>query len=156
MGRSILQMGFADNGYSHYCSDSINGGPSRAIVFFSGLAPRYSSLTNRVIERGYEYLLRNFKDDSTGLLRRFAVANKPGIIKFDLYDNAEMLNLSILLDDKDTVEKLSASIEKYFYSDFDIYSKIDILGTRSDKNTLRWAVMPYLYAIYSKLLKNLC
>lgn len=101
-----------------------------------------------VIEKGYGYLRRVFRDSRTGLFRRFSVANKPGLVKFDLYDNAELLNLAVLRDDRDFARELTHHIARHFVrSGQGIYSKIDCLNGKRDLNTLRWAVMPYLYAL---------
>lgn len=100
-----------------------------------------------VIARGYAYILRNFKVQETGLFKRFTVANKPGLIRYDLYDNAEMLNLAILLGDTSLARTLAEAIEKHFVSGSEVFSKIDWFGFRRNRNMLRWAVMPFLYAL---------
>ena len=101
----------------------------------------------RIVSRGYSFLFDHMLDQKLYLFRRFAISNKPSIIKFDLYDNAEMLTLAILLDDRSLIEKLRLSIEQHFVVGHDIYSQIDIFGTRRNRNTLRWAVMPLMYAV---------
>ena len=106
-----------------------------------------------VVERGYRYLQDEFFDDGYVLFRRFSLQNKPSIVKFDLYDNAEMLSLAILLNDQELTGRLDASIRRTFCDGNDIYSQIDVFGRRHNKNTLRWAVMPYVYAL-SKLYKK--
>lgn len=100
-----------------------------------------------VIARGYAYLKENFRVKENGLFKRFSVANKPSLVRYDLYDNAEMLNLAILLGDSALVESLPPVIDKNFVSGEDIFSQIDFLGIRRNRNHLRWAVMPYLYAL---------
>lgn len=100
-----------------------------------------------VIEKGYGYIHENFYNLKYGLYKRFTKSNKPSIIKFDLYDNAEMLNLLLLLNKHDLALELKINIEKVFIKGEDIYSVIDILGNRKNKDTLRWAVMPYLYSL---------
>ena len=101
----------------------------------------------KVIERGYNYLQANFYNSKYGLYKRFAKSNKPSLIKFDLYDNAEMLNLLILLHKNDLASQLQSNIEKSFEKNGDIFSTIDILGIKRNKHTLRWAVMPYVYSL---------
>jgi hypothetical protein len=100
-----------------------------------------------VISRGYAYIRQNFFDPRKGLFRRFTLANKPSLIRFDLYDNAEMLQLAVLMSDEDLVRPLSDSIQRNFCDGQDIYSHIDIFGVRRNKTMLRWAVMPYLHAL---------
>jgi hypothetical protein len=98
-----------------------------------------------VVERGYTYLKANFLVRKMGLVKRFSVKNKLSLMRFDLYDNAEMLNLSILMGDVDLMRLLDRGIATAFVSGSDIYSQIDCFGIRHNRNTLRWAVMPYLY-----------
>jgi len=107
-----------------------------------------------VVKKGYEYILKNFRDELTGLFKRFTATNKPGLVKYDLYDNAEVLNLGILLKDEELVNNLSDSIEKNFVKGDMIYSQIDLLGIKKNRDMLRWAVMPYIYASSSRILKN--
>jgi len=102
---------------------------------------------SQVIDRGYQYLKENFADPRSGLFRRFSLQNKPSLVKFDLYDNAEMLNLGILMHDRELVTSLSQEIERVFRRDKNVYSQVDRFNRRFNKNMLRWAVMPYLYAL---------
>jgi len=101
---------------------------------------------NRVVESGYVYLKRALLDTNRVLFRRFSVANKQGLVRFDLYDNAEALNLAQLLGDRALTGPLAESILRHFVKDREIYSQIDIFGVRRGKNFLRWAAMPFLYA----------
>jgi len=100
-----------------------------------------------VIQKGYSYIKNNMWNKNKSLFKRFSLSNKPGIIKFDLYDNAEMLNLSIMMNDYRLKEKLHRSIIGAFPSKDGIYSAIDIFGIKRNKDMLRWAVMPYLYSL---------
>lgn len=100
-----------------------------------------------VISRGYRYVKNEFLDPSTGLYRRFSVANKPGLVRYDLYDNAEMLGLSLLLKDIEETNRLLPLIRSTFHAGDAIYSQIVLGGLRRNKNMLRWAVMPYLHAL---------
>ncbi len=100
-----------------------------------------------VVYAGYKYLHSHMLDTRRFLFKRFSVRNKPSLIRYDLYDNAEMLNLALLLGDRHVADKLLASIDRHFRAGQDIYSQIDLFGARRSKNTLRWAVMPYLYAL---------
>ncbi len=99
-----------------------------------------------VVAAGYRHLLGAFLDPSRFLFKRFSVRNKAGLVRYDLYDNAEALNLALLLGRRDLAGRLIASIVKTFCQGPDIYSQIDFMGGRKNKNTLRWAVMPFLYA----------
>jgi len=104
-----------------------------------------------VVQRGYAYLKRAFLDERAFLFRRFSIKNKPGLVRFDLYDNAETLNLALLMRDFGLADRLLASILHRFGEGPDIYSQIDVLGVRRNRNTLRWAVMPLLYAMTQRL-----
>ena len=104
-----------------------------------------------VVAAGYDYLKDSFLDQEHLLFKRFSVKNKPGLVRFDLYDNAEVLNLALLLGDRDFAHRLLASIRKHFCKGMDVYSQIDFMGALRNKNTLRWAVMPFLYALSQML-----
>jgi hypothetical protein len=99
------------------------------------------------IVKGYCYLKDNFYDKNKSLFKRFTKADKPGLVKFDLYDNAEMLNLSWLLNDFTTFRSLEENICRYFVKNDDVYSVINIFNQKKNKNMLRWAVMPYIHAL---------
>lgn len=102
---------------------------------------------DRAVSQGYQYVKRAFLDPGTGLYRRFALANKPGLVRFDLYDNAEMLSLSVLLQDVQETQRLLPIIESTFQVGDSIYSQVIVGGLRKNKDMLRWAVMPYIYAL---------
>jgi hypothetical protein len=104
---------------------------------------------SNTVSAGYEYIKRAFLNERSFLFTRFSLKNKPGLVKFDLYDNAEVLNLSVLLGDMTLAIPLVESIVTHFCRDSNVYSQIDYLGIRRKKNTLRWAVMPFLYAASS-------
>jgi hypothetical protein len=103
--------------------------------------------SQQILERGYDYVKSNFYVDEIKLFKRFSITYTPSLVRFDLYDNAEMLNLARLMQDDDLTESLCAAIDKWFVRGSDIYSQIDRFGLRRNKNMLRWAVMPYLYAL---------
>jgi hypothetical protein len=103
--------------------------------------------SDAVVRKGYQYLVKNLYDPTHGLCKRFSRKNKPSLVKFDLYDNAEMLNLAQLMGDRSLAESLQEAIRRTFHDGPDIYSQIDIFGTKQNKNMLRWAVMPYIYAL---------
>ncbi len=100
-----------------------------------------------ILISGYNYVKKNFYNPKHNLFKRFTLSNKPSVIKFDLYDNAEVLHLAVLLGDKDLAKTLNSAIQEKFVSGKTIYSVIDIFNSKGNKNTLRWAVMPYLYAL---------
>jgi len=98
---------------------------------------------NSVVSAGYSYLIDNFIDSDFGLFKRFSRTNKIGLVKFDLYDNAEMLNLSLY-------DSLEQKIKQHFVKGENIYSLIDIFNVTRNPNMLRWAVMPYVFALSNK------
>jgi hypothetical protein len=102
---------------------------------------------NNIIDKGYKYLIDNFYEKDFGLFKRFSKTDKLNLIKFDLYDNAEMLNLAHLIKDKDLVKSLERNIQKLFFKNNDLFSVIDLFNCRRNRNMLRWAVMPYIHAL---------
>lgn len=100
-----------------------------------------------VVNNGYTFIKTNFYTKKTGMFNRFVLSNKPNISKYDLYDNAEMLNLAQLMNDKDLINDLIKKINYNFVTSKGVYSVIDLFGIKRNKNTLRWAVMPYIYSI---------
>jgi hypothetical protein len=52
----------------------------------------------------------------------------------------------MLLGDVGLVERLLPSVIRHFCKGRDIYSQIDFMGVRRNRNMLRWAVIPFLYA----------
>ncbi len=103
--------------------------------------------SKELVDNGYTYIMNNFLDKNRLLFKRFSKSNKISLTKFDLYDNAEMLNLSILMKDRKTTATLAKSIEHNFITkDKKIASMINLFGSLKNINHLRWAVLPYLYA----------
>lgn len=101
-----------------------------------------------LVQKGYRYLLKHFLNPKRMLFKRFSKANKLSLVKFDLYDNAEMLNLAILLEDSSMIEALTKSIQTTFVKkEGEIASMIDLLNRPKNINHLRWATLPYLYAL---------
>jgi rhamnogalacturonyl hydrolase YesR len=111
----------------------------------SKLCPMPSNF-ERVISEGYSFLKNNLFDRQYSLFKRFATVTKINVIRFDLYDNAEMLNLAHLLGDQALYDLLNDTIKKNFITKNTIYSAIDFLNIKRNQNMLRWAVMPYLFA----------
>ena len=108
----------------------------------------YLEDVNTITTRGYTYIIKSFINEEYKLCKRFSVSNKLSITKFDLYDNAEVLNLAIMLKDYETIFTLSDAIQKYFINEDDeIASMIDLFGNRKNFNHLRWAVVPYLNSL---------
>ncbi len=114
-------------------------------IYKSSLNVRLDS--KQTIEKGYRFISESFIDDKTGLCKRFSKSNKPSIVKFDLYDNAEFLYLAKLLEDIPRIQKTEEAIKHRFIKDYNVFSVIDIFGLQKNRNTLRWAVMPYLLAL---------
>jgi hypothetical protein len=69
------------------------------------------------------------------------------LVKFDLYDNAEAMNLATLLGEQQFARQLNQQIRATFMTEKGIYSQIEALGSKRNLNFLRWAVMPYLHAL---------
>ncbi|MDT7828082.1 hypothetical protein RQM65_05315 [Pricia sp. S334] len=109
------------------------------------------SNSEKIISHGYQFLKNHLWDSKRNLFKRFSVTDRLSPVKYDLYDNAEMLNLAILLKDDMLIEKLLASIKLNFVAGDDIYSHIVYPNLKVNKNTLRWATLPYLYALSKKI-----
>jgi hypothetical protein len=105
----------------------------------------YLEDVDTIATRGYTYIIKSFMNNEYDLCKRFSMSNKLSLTKFDLYDNAEVLNLAIMKKDHENIQKLSNSIQKYFINEKnEIASMIDLIGKRKNFNHLRWAVVPYL------------
>jgi hypothetical protein len=102
---------------------------------------------DEMVHKGYQYIIKEFYDPEYRLYKRFSIKNKPSLLRFDLYDNAEVLNLAIMLNDNKTINELLNSIESNFIRNEDVFSAIDLFGKRRNKHMLRWAIMPYLYGL---------
>jgi hypothetical protein len=100
-----------------------------------------------LVGKGYNYIIDQFINKKYGLYKRFTIKNKLSLTKFDLYDNAEVLNIMKMVGDTERAKSLEAAISNYFIDETKIYSVIDFLGIKRNVNTLRWAVMPYLYSL---------
>ena len=105
-----------------------------------------------VIDRGWDYLKKALFDSKEFLFRRFSISNKPGIIKFDLYDNAEALNFAYMIGDDVFASQLRDSIEAHFVRNGVVFSRIDLSGTLICPDYLRWAVMPFMLSVSNGLL----
>ena len=81
------------------------------------------------------------------LFRQFTIKKKPDRIRYDLYDNTGMLNLSILMQDDEVTIPLVRAIDRVFRYKKIVFAQIDVLGNRRRPDTLRWAVMPYLHSL---------
>ncbi len=100
-----------------------------------------------VVKKGCIYIFDHFIDKKYGLYKRFTLNNKLSFTKFDLYDNAEVLNIMKMIGDTERAKSLEVAISKNFIDGTKIYSAIDFLGIKRNENTLRWAIMPYLYSL---------
>ena len=103
--------------------------------------------SREIVARGYQYVKDSFRVADKGLFKRFALANKPALVRYDLYDNAEMLSMAVQMGDRSLAEDLETAIERHFVSDNIIYSHIDSFGLRHGPNRLRWAMLPYFHAL---------
>jgi hypothetical protein len=108
-----------------------------------------------IVEKGLNYLYENFVDRDYGLARRFSVSANPSLAKFDLYDQAELLNVLLLLRRMEDAERLLEAVMKYFYlpARRNFGYQIDKFGLFNRMSYLRWAVMPMVLVLseYGKL-----
>lgn len=108
-----------------------------------------------IVQKGLHYILENFMDRKYFLARRFSVSANPSFTKFDLYDQAELLNVLCLTRRFDLAQKLHDAIAEHFYipGKRSFGFQIDIFGKLNKMKYLRWAIMPTLFALsqYYKL-----
>lgn len=111
---------------------------------------KYSNLNiSFIINKGLNYILRNLLDEKYLLTRKFTITANPSLVKFDLYDQAELLNLLLMNGHFDLAQKLYNSIMKYFYipTKGTFGYQIDIFGKLNKMIYLRWAIMPMVYTL---------
>jgi len=130
----------------HSCFNLKNLFKAKNIVALKGV--------DDILTRGFKYVEKNFLDTKTGLFRRYSVYDKTSFIRFDLYDNAEVLNLLTILGEMDKAQHLLEKIKKYFLEKNDIYSSIDVFNSKRNKNMLRWS-LPFIHA-YSNYWSRAC
>ncbi len=99
------------------------------------------------IRRGVRFWREHLIDAEYGLCRRFVQNNKPSFLGFDLYDNAESISLAKLIGDRELAASLTEQSLKRFFHRGHFYSQIDRLGFLHYKDSLRWAVTPFLRAL---------
>jgi hypothetical protein len=115
-----------------------------------------STNSNEFVEKGIEYLISSHLDKDKFLAKRFSVAAYPNLIKYDLYDQAELMNVFICAEKWELARKIHDSIVTNFYiPDRKTFgSEIDFLGRLNKMKYLRWAVMPTIY-VFSEYYKQL-
>lgn len=111
-----------------------------------------------MVDKGLNYVVSNFVDSREHLSRRFTRSVNPSLVKYDLYDQAELLNVLLLTGRLPMAEQLLASTIDHFYipSKGTFGSQIDRFGRLNRMTYLRWAVMPMVYALseYHKLARE--
>lgn len=111
---------------------------------------RYSgSDVGPILVRGLENLEDTFVDDRTYLARRFSLKANPSLVKYDLYDQAELLNVYLLTGQQKRADQLYAAIYEHFYrpADGSFGCSIDIFGMLNTMTYLRWPLMPLMYVL---------
>lgn len=111
-----------------------------------------------IVNKGMDYILENFVDLKYFLARKFSISANPSLVKFDLYDQAELLNVLCIMGRIDLAKRFHDSIMRYFYipSKGTFGYQIDLFGILNKMTYLRWAVMPMIYALleYYKLVTH--
>ncbi|HBG07393.1 MAG: hypothetical protein A2075_01060 [Geobacteraceae bacterium GWC2_58_44] len=109
-----------------------------------------------IVDKGLDYVLGNFVDPDYNLARRFTVSANPSFVKFDLYDQAELLNVLLLRGRQEDAEKLLQAVMKHFYlPDRRSFGyQIDIFGLLNKMSYLRWAVMPMTLVLSEYLISR--
>jgi hypothetical protein len=110
-----------------------------------------------VVDKALDYIVMNFIDKDKMLAKRFTVSANPSFVNFDLYDQAELLNVLCISGRLDLASEIHDSILKNFYipNKSNFGSQIDVFGRLNKMIYLRWAVMPTIYAL-SEYYKLLC
>lgn len=110
------------------------------------------------VSYGLEYILEQLVDKKYFLARKFSISANPSLTKYDLYDQAELLNVLCLTGRMDLAKKIHNSMIRFFYipQKKSFGYQIDYFGKLNKMTYLRWAVMPTVYALseYYKLLSN--
>ena len=104
---------------------------------------------SHIVNSGLGYLLRIFIDSQYNLARRFSISANPSLAKFDLYDQAELLNVLVMARWTALAKMLYGSVMEHFYipGKGTFGYQIDRFGILNRMTYLRWAVMPMIYAL---------
>jgi len=107
------------------------------------------------VDKGLGYVLENFVDRKYHLARRFTVSANPSFVKFDLYDQAELINVLLLRGRQQDAETLLQAVLQHFYlpEKRTFGYQIDVFGLLNKMSYLRWAVMP-MTLVLSEYLKS--
>jgi hypothetical protein len=102
-----------------------------------------------IINKGIMYILRYLLDSNIFLVKRFAISSNISLVKYDIYDQAEFLNILIMKDNYEIARKLYQSIIDHFFvtSANTFGSQIYKFGKLNKMNYLRWAVMPTIFVL---------
>ena len=107
------------------------------------LLPETSTLSNPSIHAGWAFIQDQLYDSKMGLCRRFIKKNIRDPYVWDLYDQAEYLNLLIKFGETDQAQQFAKRVIKHFAKGNDWYCKVDILGRQWGKNFQRWGIAPF-------------
>ena len=121
------------------------------IIHASRMADFEGSL--EVVEAGYDFLKRHLVCNKTGLMLPFARHSAPFLVKYRLYDSAEMIGIAGLLGDWSFASALQESVEEHFGPPPAMHVEIDRVGRSLGRGYLRWGIMPYVLARATCLLE---
>ena len=110
------------------------------------LLPQVSTLTADNIHKGWQFILRELFDSDKGLCRRFIKKHINDPYTWDLYDQAEYLNLLIEFGDIEQATQFEKKVIHCFRKEKNWYCKVDILGRQWGKNFQRWGIAPFKLA----------
>lgn len=101
------------------------------------------------INKGIDYIIRHLLDSNIFLVKRFSISSNISLVKYDIYDQAEFLNILIMKDNYELARKLYQSIIDHFFvsSENTFGSQIYKFGKLNKMNYLRWAVMPTIFVL---------
>jgi hypothetical protein len=110
------------------------------------LLPQVSSLTDDSTRKGWEFIQSKLYNSGKGLCRRFIKKHINDPYTWDLYDQAEYLNLLIKFGHIEQARQFEKNVSNCFSKGNDWYCKVDILGHQWGKNFQRWGIAPFMLA----------
>jgi hypothetical protein len=113
----------------------------------SKLLPELTLQTAPVILKGWNYLQDHCYVKTAGLCSRFTERDITDPFKWDLYDQAEYLNLLLDFELYDQANHFANHVTQHFHKKGKWYCKIDKLGRCWGNDFSRWGIAPFHYAL---------
>ncbi len=110
------------------------------------LLPQVNHLTATSTKNGWQFIQKELFDSDKGLCRRFVKKHINDPFTWDLYDQAEYLNLLIEFGDIEQAVQLEETVSHYFRKGDDWHCKVDFFGRKWGKKFQRWGISPFQLA----------